>query len=95
MEKVAEGKGCIGNSAFQSQVIAGGEWTGERGGQYRFVNQNLQESSTLCLASLNCNFIWIASYDEASPSWGSRGLPECQQFDEAEHHVYQKICGAS
>ena len=73
-------RGCLGDASYQAKPIDGGTWTAEQGGQYRLVNQNLQQSFVICLASENCNYIWIADFDEAD-GWGSRAVPECSMYD--------------
>ena len=53
MEKVGLQRGCLGDASYQAKPIDGGTWTAEQGGQYRLVNQNLQQSFVICLASEN------------------------------------------
>jgi hypothetical protein len=94
MEKVGIEKGCLGDASFEAQTIAGGEWTGEGGGQYRLTNQNLEQSFATCLASANCTHIWIADSDEES-GWGSRAVPACAEYDQDGHNVFAKVCAGS
>ena len=94
MRLAAADTGCYGNRQFERRVIARGEWTTEKGGQYRLRGLDLRASSAACVADDNCNYLWMASIDEIHSAgvWGSRALPECSRRPVPGHNLYEKVC---
>lgn len=93
MKLAAADTGCYGHATYKDQFIRGGQWTDEKGGQYRMVGLDLKESSEACVADDECKFIWMSAADEINAKgWGSRALHECKRRPTQNHNLYQKVC---
>lgn len=93
IELAAADTGCYGHATYKDHYIMGGQWTEEKGGQYRMVGLDLKESSEACVADDECKFIWMSVPDEINAKgWGSRALHECKRRPTPGHNLYQKIC---